>query len=244
MTRIPQRGRGFTLIELLVTIALIVVLASLLLPALARAKEQARRVKCISNLKQVAAAAKLFAIDHDGRHPWHTRVGDGGTYGTDAALAWKNFSALSNDMSAPAVLVCPSDRGTKMVAGTFHEFTSPPFQSNALSYFVGLDGYEQLPIAMVAGDRNVAGGKSDTCGSVADSPIVKAREYKPSNPPIRWNNAVHGLSGDIAFADGSVQRANKAELQEMANTAYRYLGSGSILTPNGKKPSNHLLAPK
>jgi prepilin-type N-terminal cleavage/methylation domain-containing protein len=239
-----QRGRGFTLIELLVTIAIIVVLASLLLPALARAKEHARRAKCIGNLRQVAEAAKLFSHDHDGRHPWHTRVSEGGTYGADAAVAWKNFSALSNDMPAPAVLVCPSDRATKMVAGTFDEFVSAAFQSNALSYFVGLDGYDQLPIAMLAGDRNIAGGNSDKCASVASTPGVAAREYKPSSPNIRWTNAVHGLSGDIAFSDTSVHRANKAQLREIVSTAYRYLGDGTIRTPDGKKPSNHLLSPR
>ena len=245
MKAIPQPARGFTLIELLVTIAIIIVLASLLLPALARAKEHARRAKCISNLRQVAVATKLFAFDHDGRHPWHTRVGDGGTYGADAGVAWKNFSALSNDMPAPAVLVCPSDRATKMMAGTFHEFMLPAFQSNALSYFVGLDGFEQVPMGMVAGDRNITGGTTtNMCASAADSPGVKAWEYKSGNPDIRWTNAVHGLSGDIAFGDGRVERANGPQLQEAVRIAYRNLGDGSVRTFNGKRPSNHILPPR
>ena len=243
MQAIPQRRSGFTLVELLVTIAILVVLASLLLPALARAKEHARRAKCISNLKQVAIAAKMFALDHDSRHPWHTPVSEGGTYGANAGRAWRNFSALSNELEAAAVLVCPSDSGTKMMAGTFPEFMAPAFRSNALSYFVGLDGYEQLPIAIVAGDRNIAGGPSDNCASVSAAG-VKAREYKAGNASIRWNNSIHGLSGDIAFADGSVQRANRKELQEITRAAYRYLGNGTVLTATGKKPSNHILPPR
>jgi len=61
--------RAFTLIELLVVIAIIAVLASLLLPALSRAKGMGKRAKCISNLHQIALGALLYVPDHDGRLP-------------------------------------------------------------------------------------------------------------------------------------------------------------------------------
>src|SRR5204863_410328 len=60
---------GFTLIELLVVIAIIALLAALLLPALARAKESGRRTTCINNLHQLYLAANLYAGQNDGLFP-------------------------------------------------------------------------------------------------------------------------------------------------------------------------------
>src|SRR5271167_3970269 len=66
MRVMKNKRTGFTLIELLVVIALIAILAALLLPALARAKEKGRQASCFCNLRQVALAARLYMGDYNG----------------------------------------------------------------------------------------------------------------------------------------------------------------------------------
>lgn len=64
-----SKNKGFTLIEIMVVIAIIITLAGLLMPALTRARRQARRVECINNLKQIGIAMHSYALDNDEKFP-------------------------------------------------------------------------------------------------------------------------------------------------------------------------------
>src|SRR5258708_38741367 len=75
-----RREHGFTLIELLVVIAIIAILAAILFPAFARAREAARRTGCLSNMKQVTTGILMYTQDYDEGFPYQQDA-DLGDYG-------------------------------------------------------------------------------------------------------------------------------------------------------------------
>ncbi len=103
-------SRGFTLIELLVVIGIIAILASLILPALARARESARRAACAGNLKQLALIHKMFADENRGQ--WVPRmVPHHRAYAPDLGC-WSSFDGVylyPEYMTDHRVMLCPSD---------------------------------------------------------------------------------------------------------------------------------------
>ena len=88
---------GFTLIELLVVIAIIAILAALLLPALASAKEKAKRMQCLNNLRQIALCATMYAGDHKDTVP--PGMGQGGTPNQAPFVQSAIFTNVVNEMN-------------------------------------------------------------------------------------------------------------------------------------------------
>jgi prepilin-type N-terminal cleavage/methylation domain-containing protein/prepilin-type processing-associated H-X9-DG protein len=98
---IARNRNGFTLIELLVVIAIIAILASMLLPALGRAKESAHRIKCVNNLKQLSISLKMYADENNGLMPPRTN-------------RWRWPTALREGYRDLNIMICSTDamRGT------------------------------------------------------------------------------------------------------------------------------------
>jgi prepilin-type N-terminal cleavage/methylation domain-containing protein/prepilin-type processing-associated H-X9-DG protein len=97
---------GFTLLEILVVVAIIGLLVAILMPSLAKAREQAREAKCLSNLRTLAQAMIMYADDHQGRLP---NANPPWTVGDPVAALEVLSSLAKNYVKSPEPFHCPSD---------------------------------------------------------------------------------------------------------------------------------------
>lgn len=222
-----KKAAAFTLIELLVVIAVIAILAALLLPALAQAKESARLANCISNQRQLITAWQLYADDNGGRlppngpnlvatnsPPWAS----GGThfdlppfYDTKYIMD-SHYALLGAYLKTPAVYKCPSDRATVKVTLV----TLPKIRSYSINGYLAPNSYmisDPLYVnpnyvifrkqASLMKPDNIFVFMDVLPGSVCFPAFVVY--MPPRNIMFHCPSSQHGGGGSVSFADGHVE---------------------------------------
>jgi len=194
--------RALTSVDVLVVVATLMLGIFVLLPFLAGRGGRSVRISCVSHLRQLGIAARIWSNDHNEHFPWQVPVASTGSFeiatsGNIAAI----LLPMSNELVTPKLLTCPADRSRKEVA----DFAR--LSTRNISYFLGLDSSETNPQSVLYGDRNVSGGQL-----LSNRVMIVS-----SSSNIAFGSDLHNLAGNIGLGDGSAMQVSQVSLQKQIN---------------------------
>jgi prepilin-type N-terminal cleavage/methylation domain-containing protein/prepilin-type processing-associated H-X9-DG protein len=203
MSQTPERKDAFTLIELLVVIAIIAILAAILFPVFARARENARRASCMSNLKQIGLGIMMYVQDYDEKYPPSNITNEGTGY-----FWWQlidpytkskqlEFCPSATSQSTPTSL----NYGTNLLImrdGRYYDGVAmAAIVAPATTYLVMDSGYYRINVPYIL-------APASGWGWLPGSGALGVTFYN-SSPPADWENGRHFDGVNMTFADGHVK---------------------------------------
>ena len=230
MARVARSG--FTLIELLVVIAIIAILAAILFPVFAQAREKARQATCMSNLKQTGLAVLMYAGDYDEQLPWGASNGGGVTttwydlvepyvkvgasgFGYTTGVGAKTFYVCPSFANKqvpigsgdPSPAVFPDAQVTPAMSYAANGNAMPMFNKNLNSWFPGpnLTGLasQDAPATLVLASHAL-GTRPAVGGDDVTSACVGLESGTPAGAPAAQGGAVVYCAGRYKHNGGSV----------------------------------------
>jgi len=209
-----MRRRGFTLIELLVVIAIIAILAAILFPVFARAREKARQASCLSNTKQMGTAAMMYAQDYDETNVPASTSNVTVVYrrvSGNVTLTWGPwFALLQPYMANPHVFLCPSAPD-----GSYGNYTSYGVNYRVTGVVFSLAPVKLADIAYPA--ETLIFADSAWTGSTTDYHTSNCWRINESRHPSYFVPARHNGGANMVFCDG---HAKWHSVMEDPNSTY------------------------
>jgi type II secretory pathway pseudopilin PulG len=215
---------GMTRLEVLIVIAVVLMVAGLLAPAIPnrRVARRVQRTKCMNNLRQIGVAFSIYAKEHDQQFPFQLDPPKGLRDRTNQQ-AYRHFLAMSNELYTPKILACPSDVEKR------RESAWNSFSDESLSYFIGYDADPKVPESLLAGDRNAVSEREESCAAFAGALA------SPLGTNATWSKAIHKFAGNVGLANGSVQQMTTASLRAQVARANVYWGRNHVKVPAAAK---------
>jgi prepilin-type N-terminal cleavage/methylation domain-containing protein/prepilin-type processing-associated H-X9-DG protein len=216
-----MKRRGFTLIELLVVIAIIAILAAILFPVFAKAREKARQSSCLSNTKQIGVAFLAYLNDYDECFPLYQNLG---TYPTksfyDPGGEFCEYIYWSQELcpyiKSFEVFNCPSQNCAVPFKGTRATVAYTSYGYN----FAPLGGPTSYPLGVYAEIVNpsnmIVFGETVDMNVGYGAPYGFTALYNPKSYPtyILWLAARHNNGGNEGFADGHAKWLPAATIRD------------------------------